>query len=284
MALPLPQGKSVQVYKRVMSGEFKMDSLEAAADHYLLNFIVHGDRTVITPRVTYTIHSGEILALPPYLYHKTVPASSEYYESILIKFSKDFVKPFTDKLGGRILEEIYDMPYKKIESEEKRNIVFKIAWDMLKVAETPTDSTYDDFKLQIMLFQLLLFLYEYAKMDDGQAVMNPATLSPQIMDAVYFIESEYSHSINIADAAKRAGYSVSYFSRLFQNQLGVSYSEYCNNVRLRHVQHELLTTEKTITEIALDTGFSFPGNMSSCFKKKYGISPLQYKKQQKVVK
>ena len=278
MALPLPLGKQIQVYRRVLSGEFKMNSMEAATDHYSIGLIIHGDRTIITPQMTYTAHSGAIQTLAPFLYHKTIPASNEYYESILIKFSEDFAKPFTDQLGHHILDQIYQVPLKNFSDKEVQNKIFDLAWDMLTESDSTSPENIKNFKLQNLLFQILVSIYEHGLSDNNKNIYQ-APLSAEIMDAIYYIESNYMNSLRIEKAAKIAGYSVSYFSRLFQNQLGITFSDYCTDVRLKHAQHALLTTNKSVTDISLETGFVYPGNMTNCFKKKLGITPLQFRKQ-----
>lgn len=279
MALPLPQGKQIQIYRRVLSSEYKMNSMEAATDHYSIMLLIHGDRTTITPQLTYTAHSGTIQTLAPFLYHQTVPASKEYYESILIKFSEDFVRPFCEQLGKPVLDQIYEYPLKNIRNNDVKEKIFRLAEDMLEVSETSnySDEHIRDFTMQTMLFQMLALIYEYETSTDDTPLYH-TPLSPQIMDAVYYIESSYMNSPRIEKAAQIAGYSVSYFSRLFQNQLGISFSEYCTEVRLKHTQHALLTTNKSVTDISFEMGFSHPGNLTSCFKKKFGMTPLQYRK------
>lgn len=283
MALPLPYGKQIQIYKRVLSSEFTMNSMEAATDHYSIGFLVHGDRTIITPQGTYTTHPGDIHTIAPFLYHKTVPASSEYYENILIKFSEDFVKPFTNQLGKHVLDKIYSCPISKINNQESRNTLFSLAQDMLNVSESTgfSDEKIQNFELQTLLFQILVLIFENGTTSENTALYH-SPVSPQILDAIYYIESDFMNSPRIEKAAQIAGYSVSYFSRLFQNQLGISFSEYCTDVRLKHTQHALLTSNKSITTIALEMGFTHPGNLTSCFKKKFSMTPLQYRKKNAV--
>jgi len=96
MALPLPLGKQYQISHRLLPADFEMTSMEAAQDHYSLCFIIKGDRKVITPNMTYNFHAGYVAAMPPFLYHRTVPASEDEYESILIKFSPEFEQQTRD--------------------------------------------------------------------------------------------------------------------------------------------------------------------------------------------
>lgn len=278
MALPLPQGQKIQIYKRRLSSEFTMNSMEAATDHYSIGLIIHGDRTIITPKMTYTAHAGDVITIASDIYHRTVPASKEYYESILIKFAEEFADDMCKKLGKHVLDHIYEYPLKSFNDPVVKSKINNLAEDMLAVYESDaySDTTIKNYTLQLMLYQILLLMYEHNVANDNTY---PTPLSPQVMDAIYYIESNFMNSPRIEKASQIAGYSVSYFSRLFQNQLGLSFSEYCTNVKLKHVAHALLSTNKSVMEISLEMGFSHPGNLTSCFKKKYGMTPMQYRKQ-----
>ena len=107
---------------------------------------------------------------------------------------------------------------------------------------------------------------------------HPTSLTPPIIDALYYIENHYYENISLDIVADIAGFSSGHFSRVFQSQLGKSYSEYVVAVRLKHVKELLLTTNKSITEIALDTGYSHASNLTEQFKKKIGMTPLSYRK------
>lgn len=285
MALPLPLGKQYLISYRKLPKDYEMPSMEAAQDHYSLCFIINGDRKIITPNMTYTMHAGCVAAMPPFLYHKTVPASDEEYESILLKFSPEFVKTFSDRVGSHVLEQIYKTPAKHFTPEDEKRIFF-LASEMLKAANegvelpkgTQAAESYHTFRFQCLLYTTLLFIYERGINDDDANIHN-TPLSQSVMDAVYYMEKNYMKDLRIKDVADVSGYSVFYFSRLFQTQLGSSFSEYLTNIRLKHVQNDLLTTKKSITEIALENGFSYPGNMTNSFRKAFGITPLQYRKQ-----
>lgn len=277
MPLPLPPGRKIQVIYKKIAGDYEMPSMEAALDHYALGFMIHGDRLVITPTMTFELHPGYVGAMAPYFYHKTIPMSDAYYENILIKFSPEFVKPLSKRLGEPVLEQIYQYPPKSFTGGVQEK-VFALAWEMLEVWQDETvDIVYKEFKLQNLLFLILLLIYEKGT-PDGKANVHPAALSQPVMEAVYYMEKNYMNPIKIEDAAKVSGYSVSYFSKLFETQVGTAFSEYLCNIRLKHIQDALLTTDKTVLEIALENGFAYPGNMSSSFKKKFGMTPLQFRK------
>ncbi|RKM61907.1 AraC family transcriptional regulator [Butyrivibrio sp. CB08] len=283
MALPLPQGKNFIITHRKLSGDFEMPSMEVASDHYSIGFIIHGDRKVITPTISYVLHKGYVNTVAPFLYHRTIPASTDYYESYLIKFSPEMAADFTNAYGSKVLEAIFKHPPKHFSEEDEKKI-FDLAAILLEMydAHEATGLPEDPavlFKYKNLLYTILSFISDRGIDDTEKSVVHTAALSEPIMEAVYYMEKNYRKPIKIEDVASVSGYSVSYFSRLFTSQLGRPFSEYLCITRLKHVQNLLLTTDMSVTDISLECGFSYPGNMTACFKKEFAMTPLQFRKQ-----
>ena len=274
MALPLPEGKKIHITHNIKGSDYQMPSMEAASDHYTIGYIISGDRRTITPAMSYTQHAGYINALAPFVYHKTMPASDAPYENILIKFSPEIVKPLTNRFGMPFLDQIYAHPSKHFDEETSEKIGH-IIWDMYY--EYESESNYSEFKLQCMLMQLLIIIHEKAIKDKDVNIHNQP-LSESIIEAVYYMENHYAENIHIEEVAKLTGYSTGYFSRQFSSQMGCSFSDYLGNIRLKHVQNMLLTTDKSITDIALENGYEYSSNMSAAFTRHFGMTPKQFRK------
>ena len=275
MARPLPEGCEFTIARRYLPGDYEMATMEAATDHYTIGYHISGSRTTITPNITYTQHPGYLGTLAPFVYHRTIPASkNEIYESILIKFTLTFVKPFTDAFGIQALNRIYEHPTNRFEPEIQ-NKIYNILLDM--VDEYEKESPYRDFVLQCMLFQVLIMILE-KRLPDSDVILYSTPLTPPIIEAIYYMEKNYPDRLSLETVARISGFSPSHFSKVFQSQLGKSYSDYLSDIRLRHVQELLLTTKKTITEIALETGYAYPGNLTEQFKRRIGMTPMAYRK------
>ena len=79
------------------------------------------------------------------------------------------------------------------------------------------------------------------------------------------------------DIAKLINYNSSYTSSFFKNYIGVNFYEYLLRVRLQGAVNELITTNKTIYNIALDNGFSDVKAFNFSFKKNFNKSPSEYR-------
>ena len=145
---------------------------------------------------------------------------------------------------------------------------------MLEVYEQ--DAKYSPELLRGMLYRLIILMWEKNRHTDDLQFKDK--LSAEIMETMYFIERSYSEDIKLSDAAESAGFSEGHLSRLFASQVGVSFSDYLINVRLRHVKELLINTSMSIAEIANHTGFSNSDYLSACFRRKEGMTPTAFRK------
>lgn len=277
MALPLKEGTHIYVERKAFDAAYVMPAMEMATDHYSLSYIISGDRATITPSGTFSYHAGMVTGSPPFRYARTVSKSDVPYERILIKFSPEIVTPFIEKVGQQIFDGIYEQVFFSF-SEDSRVKIEKMFFDMLYEYEKETP--YREFILQGMLFRLLLFIWEERIPEEG---VNTAktTLTPPIVEAISYIEKSYYQNPSLEETANVAGFSPAYFSRLFHTQMGKSYSEYLSSVKLHHASILLVQTDKSIMEIAQETGFCHGNYLNELFKKKMGMTPGQFRKRKK---
>ena len=72
--------------------------------------------------------------------------------------------------------------------------------------------------------------------------------------------------------------STTHLSRLFRQHTGFSPYDYVIAVRINKAKEYLLTTDKSITDIAYLTGFNSQANFIYCFKNHEGVSPGRFRK------
>lgn len=92
------------------------------------------------------------------------------------------------------------------------------------------------------------------------------------------IEMDYGKNLTIEDMAKACGYSSSHFMRWFKENTGFSFNGYLIEYRLNRAADELRNREKTIINIANDVGFDNLSNFNRLFKKRFLITPSEFRK------
>ena len=80
------------------------------------------------------------------------------------------------------------------------------------------------------------------------------------------------------EVAAYCSLSTNYFSRTFKNTVGKNYKDYICSTKLQNARTLLVTTDKNITEVAYETGFSSTSHFISSFKKEFGQTPKQFQK------
>lgn len=90
--------------------------------------------------------------------------------------------------------------------------------------------------------------------------------------------NEYHTNVTLSALAKHFNRSRSHISHLFKQKSGMTLNAYCNVLKLADAEKLVLKTDLPITKIAFDTGFSDTSYFIYLFKKKYGVSPLQYRR------
>ena len=83
--------------------------------------------------------------------------------------------------------------------------------------------------------------------------------------------------ITLDGVAKEFGRSRSYISHMFKNKTGKSLRAYCNELKLVEAQRLLVTTDLSVTEIALDAGFEDTAYFIRLFRERYGVTPHKYR-------
>lgn len=128
-----------------------------------------------------------------------------------------------------------------------------------------------------MFYHILMYLKSIGKVSD--IYDEPQDGSIKVIDEVLeFVKENYGKNITAKDGAKTANLSYSYFSRLFNSVMGMGFSEYLTSVRLARSEQLLVDSDKTITEIAYECGFSTSSYFIMKFKEKNGIPPLGFRK------
>lgn len=100
-----------------------------------------------------------------------------------------------------------------------------------------------------------------------------------IEKAQSYIDQNYNNpDLNIGQLAEMAELSPAYFGKIFSSVTTFSFNDYLSNKRMSAAVDMLENTKLTINEISEKVGFLNSNYFYSVFKKKYGITPSQYRK------
>lgn len=128
---------------------------------------------------------------------------------------------------------------------------------------------------RIYLLQILQMLYEAGVFTKAETAGN----SNMQKELLGYIQNHYTEKITLSMLAEEFHLSEKYVSRYFVEHFYLPFSNYVVHLRLTHAKQLLETTEESITEIALQSGFSNVSYFIRAFKNAYDKSPLKYRKE-----
>jgi AraC-like DNA-binding protein len=106
----------------------------------------------------------------------------------------------------------------------------------------------------------------------------PAADRRRAVTAALWLDEHSHEPIDLETAAAEVGLSAFHFLRLFARVIGVTPHQYMVRSRLRHAARLLADDARSITDIALDVGFSDLSNFVRTFHRAAGVSPRSFRR------
>lgn len=165
------------------------------------------------------------------------------------------------------------------ENDERCNAIKYLLACLIK--ELKKDDNRNKIK-EITIFNIIItnIIEVFSPFIDEEATSKKSKANIKTISKVLkYIEDRHHEKISLKNIADIMGYNESYVSQFFKNNIGINYYEYLTRVRIREATFKLITTNKTIADIALDHGFSDIKAFNKSFKENFGRTPKQYRRE-----
>lgn len=266
----------IYVERKVRIPSFQM-GYEHIHSYYEIYYLKSGLCTYTVNKKKYHLKAGDIFIVAPWDSHSTYYEGSKPCERIAIYCRlEQFLPNFWD--NHKPLIEKFHKTSRVVLKENARTCIDSII-DLMLLEKEQT-SQFNSEIMTLLLCQLLLsidrggiFVYE--------CLEQPNDHSADIDQALRYIDLNYHQPITLEEIADKINLTPTYLSRKFKKVTGATFKEYVTQIRIRQAAQRLLTTDDSITEIALDCGFSNSNYFKDCFKKETGVSPRTFRKNDK---
>ena len=243
---------------------------------YEILYICSGNIQYLIKTDRYQIQPGDIIIVPPGVGHQPILTdihntnyrryvlwlSTSFMKSVTPLFPDyDFSKPRLLRTTGTkwaILKDIFHAGI--LESEQK-----KPGWNAFVYGNT---------------LELVTMLYR-ATVDKKSTQLKSE--KPELLENILtFVETNLSQTLSLDDTGKRFFVSRSTISNTFRKEMGISFYQYVTQRRLVAAKNKILENIPLET-IAGEVGFSDYSSFYRAFKSEYGISPRQFREQQREI-
>ena len=242
---------------------------------YEIFYLQSGSCRFLLKDTVYHMEKGDLVFIAPgELHHSlyypgiTCDIATVYFKDAYVDYSL-FSKWLPEHLRTKLRSFMGSIP--SLYQEEFLTLLHRM------LSESANIDEYSDATLACYLQELLLFLMRHSVMNERE----PELLNSRdadILTATKYIYKNFTKPLTLEDVAGVASLSPAYFSKKFKQVTGMGFKEYLNFVRLKHAQAALLTTNNTITDIALECGFNDSNYFKDLFKKVFGKSPREFRK------
>ncbi len=256
-------------------GDFSPQQSDHNQGYFEIFFLLSGKCRFLLKDTVYYLEKGDLVFIIPGELHHAVYSAEGNCEILMIYFKKEHVD-WDTLLSGSIhssQEALHSFmgSIPALYQEYFVNLLMRMLTENVEIDE------YSAGFMRCHLQEVLLMLMRYSVMNEEE----PQLLNSRDADillATKYIYKNYKKPLSLDEVSAQAALSPTYFSKKFKLVTGMGFKEYLNFVRLKHAQTALLTTSNTITDIALENGFSDSNYFKDLFKKVYGKSPREFRK------
>ncbi len=227
------------------------------------------------------IKSGDFCIVTSKTAHDVI-SKIEKSEFLVIKFLPQILYAAEQS----VFEFKYTLPF--ISSDLSKREVF--LRDEVEKSEIPSliqkiisewqDKNYGyEIALRAYVIRIALWLLRKWKAEKGEEMDAPVNAENMkcIKRAMEYAQNNFA-TASLKEASELCNLSYSYFSRLFKRVMGENFNEYVNSLRINEAKRMLTSTAKSVTDIAMECGFSSVSYFSKIFKEKTNVTPHKFSK------
>ena len=252
--------------------------MRAFLEFWLLSQLsLKGKGEYILNNVTYTADEGDLFIVRSNEMHCVPTITSESLVAFNIQLSpfflwnicSDYIPP--QKIQALINPDI-EITHKLHDTE-----IIHCIKTISELMDSHNESA--TFVIRSLVVKVVTMISEKTDVSDI-AVIPPVKHLKDIQNSIDYIKRNFSKQISLDDMAKNAAMSASYFSKIFKTVTGVSPYNYLMTTRIENALESLKSTNKTITEIALECGFASITSFNKAFKSAVGRVPTEIRKKE----
>lgn len=241
-----------------------------------INFVLEGEIAVVRNNKEFILSAGELLVL-----------NREDVHSIkLISENSLFVQLHLDlEQYNQYIPEIWTVLFYCSPEENDpicQNLKAEIKSHIANIVQLMSERSFNidaEKKINNYCIDILSSLklgFSALNGDEGRKMSEEQ--KARLWKIIDYIYDNHNRKLTLHEVAQQVFVSDDYVSRILKDGTGRRFEEFIGFVRAEMSIRELLNTDKNITDISYDVGFSALKYYNAAFKKNYGCTPAEYRK------
>lgn len=249
-------------------------------DEMEIVYVESGEYEEIVDLESYHVKAGDIILVSPCSIHsfRSFEDKTTIFKSIIFNFNM-LTSNNTDacsiKYFTPFLDDLYINPVVISADAPHYDHLKKTVKNLIELYKQKGD--FYEIKIKAELYDLFYQLYKHFFVLQSHESSMKDNTTRNIKIILDYIDTNYMRPITIDELAATVDLSKHYFMRFFKKYMGMTCIEYINDYRLNVATNLLLTTSMQITEVAESIGISNLSYFNRIFKKKYHMTPKEYR-------
>ncbi len=174
----------------------------------------------------------------------------------------------TDEINTRILELLVVLSRAAINGGANAQQIFSITHQYMKDMQHLTNQEDLTHWLADSLSRFMRHVFDIMDVKHTEAMHKVKE----------YMNCNYTRKLTLEEAASVVGYSPAYFSRIFKDEMGTTFKEALNAIRIERSKQLLLSSSASISEVCSMVGFNDQSYYCKVFKRLSGVTPDRFRK------
>ena len=229
---------------------------------------------------TITLQPGDIVLIPPYVFHFACQQSSDTYCCVVLNMKETVIQSLIarDESYRHITDVFYQTPdyHIHVNGSTLRQLI-----DIACALEAASGSKADAYGANILSKSLLSIILVILNRQAASSVapILPQTQAPSmpkvVTDVIHYVDQNLAGDLSVSGIAESVHLNSVYLTRLFRQYSGLSLQQYIIEKRLAEAKR-MLRNGQSPTDVCYACGFNNYSNFSRTFTNHVKISPRQY--------
>lgn len=240
-------------------------------DFYEISMIYEGESEYLINGTRLTMPVGSVQLIRPWDYHRQNTAQGQHIRYYNLTFQPDMLSlsvqrallscdvPLFHVYKGREWRKLMELAG-SLQEEYERSFADGLGEEVIRNG------------IQLLCIQIFRSLGDCP---DGEL----QSQNELIRQAVAYIHQNCRNRITLRAVAEAVGLSPAYFSTFFHESLGITFSRYVTDCRMRMAAQYLRTSDFPLKQVADICGVSGYAYFLTAFKERYGVPPAKYRRE-----
>lgn len=242
----------------------------AISNNYAIILVITGSIEIEHNNTIYHLSEDDIFVLNPY--DETAFFSLEYNIVLMLIIDRNKIE--------EMIEESWTLKYiSDLSSVSEERRLIHIRKEILNIIRAFYEKRnyYEMYINQITLGLINYLSDKFADDSVSKDIIQGKIEDKRIADILNYINKNYFKDLSLNDISKEHYISLPHLSRIFKKQVGLTFTDYLNEVRLKNIMTELPRSDESILKIVLSHGFSNLKSFYNVYNKHYDTPPSAYR-------